>query len=94
MTFYLRKTPNPSGAYPPPQDFPGENTIPITAAQRDVVIGNGGFGAVAVNGQPGGSIGYTITPDPDAWAAWKAAHPEAPSAASDSDVLNTLLGVI
>ena len=41
MTYYLKKTPNPSGAYPPPQDFPGENTIPITAAQRDAVIENG-----------------------------------------------------
>ena len=46
MTYYLKKTPNPSGAYPPPQDFPGENTIPIPAAQRDAVIENGGFVAV------------------------------------------------
>ena len=65
MTFYLRKTPNPSGAYPPPQDFPGENTIPITAAQRDVVIENGGFVTVAVNVQTDGSNGYTITPGPE-----------------------------
>ena len=94
MTYYLHKTPNPSGAYPPPQDFPGENTIPITDAQRDMVIENGGFVTVSENVQPDGSAGYTITPDPDAWEAWKAAHPEAPSTASDTDVLNTLLGVI
>lgn len=94
MTYYLKKTPNPSTAYPPPQDFPGENTIPITAAQRDMVIQYGGFVKVEENRQPDGSVGYTITPNPDAWAAWKAAHPEAPSAASDTDVLNTLLGVI
>lgn len=94
MTYYLKKTPNPSGAYPPPQDFPGENTIPITDAQRDMVIENGGFVKVEENRQPDGSVGYTITPDPDAWDAWKAVHPEELSTASDTDVLNTLLGVI
>lgn len=94
MTYYLKKTPNPSGAYPPPQDFPGENTIPITDAQRDMVIENGGFVKVEENRQPDGSVGYTITPDPDAWEAWKTAHPEEPSDVSDTDVLNTLLGVI
>ena len=94
MTYYLKKTPNPSGAYPPPQDFPGENTIPITDAQRDMVIENGGFVTVSKDAQPDGPVGYTITPDPDAWEAWKAAHPEEPPAASDTDVLNTLLGVV
>lgn len=94
MTYYLKKTPNPSGAYPPPQDFPGENTIPITDAQRDMVIQYGGFVKVEENRQPDGSMGYTITPDVEAWEAWKASHPETPPAASDTDVLNTLLGVI
>ena len=94
MTYYLHKTPNPSGAYPPPQDFSGENTIPITDAQRDTVIENGGFVTVSENVQPDGSVGYTITPDQDAWEVWKATHPEAPSTASDTDVLNTRRGVI
>ena len=58
------------------------------------MIQNGGFVKVEENRQPDGSVGYTITPDPDAWEAWKAAHPEEPPAASDTDVLNTLLGVV
>lgn len=93
MTFYLRKTPNPSGAYPPPQDFPWENTIPITAAQRDVVIENGGFVTVSENVQPDGSMGYTITPDVEAWETWKKENPEPPPEPSDSEILDTLLGV-
>ena len=94
MTYYLNLSPNESGAYPPPQDRPGDGLIRISEEQRDMVIQYGGFVKVEENRQPDGSIGYTITPDPDAWAAWKAAHPESPSAASDTDVLNTLLGVI
>lgn len=94
MTYYLNLSPNESGAYPPPQDRPGDGLIRISEEQRDTVIQYGGFVKVEENRQPDGSMGYTITPDPDAWETWKAAHPEAPSAASDTDVLNTLLGVI
>lgn len=94
MTYYLNLSPNESGAYPPPQDRPGDGLIRISEEQRNMVIQYGGFVAVSENPQPDGSMGYTITPNPDAWSAWKAAHPDAPSAASDTDVLNTLLGVI
>lgn len=94
MTYYLNLSPNESGAYSPPQDRPGDGLIRISEEQRDMVIQYGGFVKVEENRQPDGSVGYTITPDPDAWEAWKASHPETPSAASDTDVLNTLLGVI
>ena len=94
MTYYLNLSPNESGAYPPPQDRPGDGLIRISEEQRDMVIRYGGFVKVEENRQSDGSVGYTITPDQDAWDVWKATHPEEPSAASDTDVLNTLLGVI
>ena len=94
MTYYLNLSPNESGAYPPPQDRPGDGLIRISEEQRDTVIQYGGFVKVEENRQPDGSMGYTITPDAEAWEAWKKEHPETPSTASDTDVLNTLLGVI
>lgn len=93
MTYYLNLSPNESGAYPPPQDRPGDGLIRISEEQRDTVIQYGGFVKVEENRQPDGSMGYTITPDVEAWEAWKKENPEPPPEPSDSEILDTLLGV-
>ena len=54
MTYYLNLSPNESGAYPPPQDRPGDGLIRISEEQRDMVIQYGGFVKVEENRQPDG----------------------------------------
>ena len=92
---YVKSTPNPSGAYPGPQSryFPG--SLPLTDSQAAVLVEYNGF--VTITNTPDPEIeasSVTVTPDPEAWEEWKASLPPEPEPeASDTEVLNTLLGV-
>ena len=92
---YVKSTPNPSGAYPGPQSryFPG--ALPLTDSQADMMVQYNGF--VTITQEPDPEIeasSVTVTPDVEAWEAWKASLPPEPDPEpSDTEVLNTLLGV-
>lgn len=95
---YIQPTPNPSGAYPSPQSNPFPGAIPLTDEQAETVIQYNGFVTVtsAEEEYVEGFFRtvYTVTPDTEAWEAWKASLPPEPEPEpTDTDVLNTLLGV-
>ena len=92
---YIRSTPNPSGAYPAPQSkyFPG--ALPLADSQAATLVQYNGFVTITQEPDPeieGSSV--TVTPDLEAWEAWKASLPPEPEPEpTDTEVLNTLLGV-
>lgn len=95
---YIQANPNPSGAYPAPQSnaFPG--AIPLTDEQAQMVVDYNGF--VTITSHEETIVAdftktvYEVMPNLEAWEAWKASLPPEPEPApTDTDVLNTLLGV-
>ena len=89
---YLSKTKNASGAYPAPQSHPVQGYIHLTDEQAATVVQYNGF--VTITAQDGV---VTVKPSLEAWEAWKAeeaSKPEPePQQATDTEVLNALLGV-
>lgn len=76
---YLTPTPNPSGAYPAPQSghFPG--CLPLTDGQAATLVQYNGFVTIIMEADPeieGSSV--TVTPNTEAWEAWKASLPPEP----------------
>ena len=76
---YIQANPNPSGAYPAPQSnaFPG--CLPLTDGQAAVLVQYNGF--VTITQEPDEEIegsSVTVTPDLEAWEAWKAEQPPEP----------------
>ena len=69
---YIRSTPNPSGAYTAPRSNPFPGCLPLTDGQAAVLIQYNGF--VTITQEPDPEIetsSVTITPDLEAWEAWK-----------------------
>lgn len=88
---YLSKTKNASGAYPAPQSHPVQGYIHLTDEQAATVVQYNGF--VTITAQDGV---VTVKPSLEAWEAWKAeeaSKPEPEPQATDTEVLNALLGV-
>lgn len=76
---YIQATPNPSGSYPPAQGdwFPGG--IPLTDEQGEVLVQHNGFVAITMEPDPemeGSTV--TVTPNTEAWEAWKQAEADKP----------------
>lgn len=92
---YVRATPNPSGAYPGPQSRPFAGCLALTDGQAATLVQYNGF--VTITQDPDEEIegsSVTVTPDLEAWEAWKASQPpELEPEPTDTEVLNTLLGV-
>ena len=92
---YVRSTPNPSGAYPGPQSRPFPGCLALTDSQAETLVQYNGF--VTITQEPDEEIegsSVTVTPNLEAWEAWKESLPPDPEPeASDTEVLNTLLGV-
>lgn len=93
----IQKHPNPSGAYPPIQEWHGE-TPPDGYYQVSVGVqlSCGGFGTLTIID----NIVTAFTPNETEWNAWKAAHPESapqPTAEeklrADVDFLAIMTGV-
>ena len=83
--YYLPATPNASGAYPGPRSNPEPDAWLLTDEQAQMVVDYGGF-VVLSRGDDGA---VTVTPDTDAWEAWKAEQaakePSTPPTESESD---------
>ena len=68
---YVQPTPNPSGAYPAPQSRPFHGAIELTDAQAQTLLEHNGFVVIEQT-----EDGVTVTPNLDAWEAWKAEQPD------------------
>lgn len=82
---YVKSTPNPSGAYPGPQSRPFAGCLPLTASQSAVLVQYNGF--VTITQEPDPEIeasSVTVTPDLEAWEAWKAEQPPEPDALEEA----------
>ena len=79
---YLTPNPNPSGAYPAPQSNPFKGAIPLTDEQAQMVVDYNGFVTVTSHEETivddFTKIVYEVTPNLEAWEAWKAEQPPEP----------------
>lgn len=74
---YIQPTPNPSGAYPAPQSNPFPGCLPLAEEQAAMLVQYNGF--VTITQEPDEEVegsSVTVTPDVEAWEAWKAAQPD------------------
>ena len=70
---YIRSTPNPSGAYPAPQSNPFPGCLPLADEQAAALVQYNGFVTIMMEPDPDvEASSVTVTPDLDAWEAWKA----------------------
>ena len=72
---YIQPSPNPSGAYPAPQDKPFRGSIALTENQAAYLVERNGFVTITETPDPedeGSSV--TLTENTAAWEAWKAAE--------------------
>lgn len=67
---YIDATPNPSGAYPNPKRQPFPGCITMTDEQAEIFFQYNGFVIVGEDGE--------VTPNTEAWEAWKVAETEKP----------------
>ena len=92
---YIDSTPNESGAYQNVKCEPFPGCLPLTDGQAAVLIQYNGF--VTITQEPDEEIEgspVTVTPELEAWEAWKESIPPEPEPEpTDTEVLNTLLGV-
>ena len=84
---YIRTTPNPSGAYPPPQGHPAPGLVAITEEQAAMVVQYNGFVALTIEDEV-----TAVMPNTEAWEAWKASLPaenteSTPTAQDDTDAM-------
>lgn len=77
---YIDKNPNPSGAYPNAKNQPFADCIALTDEQAKVFFAYNGFVTV----QDG-----EVTPNVEAWEAWKTSLPE-PEADAEASVWDEL----
>ena len=68
---YIRSTPNESGAYPAPQSSTFPDALALTDEQTAQLVAYNGFVTLTVDG---GAV-TAVTPDTQAWEAWKASLP-------------------
>lgn len=79
---YIRATPNPSGAYPAPQSNPFPGAIPLTEEQAETVLQYNGFVTITASEETivddFTRTVYEVTPNTEAWEAWKESLPPEP----------------
>ena len=68
---YIRSTPNESGAYQGPQSSPFSGSLILTDEQAATLISYNGF--VTLTEEDGAVT--AVTPNTEAWEAWKASLP-------------------
>lgn len=85
---YLTPTPNPSGAYPAPQSNPFKDAIPLTDEQAQTVVDYNGFVTITSSEEiivdEFTRTVYFVTPDLEAWEAWKESLPPEPDALEEA----------
>lgn len=97
---YLQPIPNSDGSYSAPQSTFFKNAIPLTDEQAQMVVDYNGFVTITSSEEEYEEgffrTVYTVEPDTEAWEEWKASLPPEPEPepqATDTEVLNALLGV-
>lgn len=98
MLLYIDPAPNESGAYPNPKMQPFPGCVPLTDEQSATFLQYNGFvtitARVEVIEDDFTRTVYDVEPNTEAWEAWKASLPaETEPEPTDTEVLNTLLGV-
>lgn len=73
---YLNRTIHADGSYPAPQSTPAPDLIPLTDEQAAMVVRYSGFVVIEEETDGSGAITCKVTPNLDAWEAWKAAQPD------------------
>lgn len=71
---YIRPTPNPSGAYPNTQSNPASGLVCISDGLAAQLLAYNGFAALTIEE----GVVTAVTPDLEAWEAWKASQPPEP----------------
>lgn len=69
--FYIQQKSNPSGAYPAPQSSPFPGAIALTDEQAQTLLDYNGFVGIEQT-----EDGVTVSPNTEAWEAWKAEQPD------------------
>lgn len=79
---YLQPIPNSDGSYPAPQSSPFPNAIPLSDEQAQMVVDYNGFVTVTSHEETivedFTKTVYEVTPNLEAWEAWKAEQPPEP----------------
>ena len=98
MKLYIDPHPNESGAYPNPKGQPFQGCIQLDEKQSALFLQYNGF--VTITSHEETVVDdftrtvYEVEPNLEAWEAWKASLPPEPEPqATDTEVLNALLGV-
>lgn len=79
MLLYIDPAPNESGAYPNPKMQPFPGCVPLDAEQSQTFLDYNGFVTVQqIEDEETGEIGVVVTPNTEAWEAWKASLPPEP----------------
>lgn len=87
---YIDPAPNASGAYPNPKNQPFPGCIPLDDEQAATFFQYNGF--VTVTAGEDGEI--SVSSNTEAWESWKESQPpKTEPEPTDTEVLNTLLGV-
>lgn len=76
---YIQPNPNPSGAYPAPQSNPFPGAIELTDGQVQTLLDYNGFVVIKTT-----EDGVIVTPNTEAWEAWKAEQPDPSEALSET----------
>ena len=69
--YYLRPTPNPGGAYGAPQSSKAPGLLELPDSLLSEFLAYNGFVTLTVEGE----AVTAVTPDTEAWEAWKASLP-------------------
>ena len=79
---YLQPIPNSDGSYSAPQSTPFKNAIPLTDEQAQMVVDYNGFVTITsheeVIVEDFTKTVYEVTPNLEAWEAWKEEQPPEP----------------
>lgn len=100
MKLYIDPTPSENGAYPNPKCQPFPGCIPLDDEQSAIFLQYNGFVTVTSSEEEYEEgffrTVYEATPNTEAWEAWKQEEESKPTPEpepTDTEVLNTLLGV-
>ena len=76
---YVQPTPNLSGSYPAPQSRPFPGAIELSDMQAQTLLDYNGFVTIEPT-----EDGVIVTPNTEAWEAWKAEQPDPSEALSET----------
>lgn len=84
---YIKATPGAGGAYPAPQSHPGPGLVEIPEELVAALVQYNGFVSLTV----AGGVVTAVTPNVEAWEAYKASIPEPVEGRSAQDDTDAML---